>query len=134
MLPEHPWKVALEALSASPPRFAFRGGVIPPSWRPNVTRNPRHSDTPCFLEQEAIAFIRQRLREVVAGTSRGIVTRGEVLQSDPTRWAYVMIVRPSRRAGRIPSLYVKWTLADAGAGAWVVQFISFHESRRSHDA
>lgn len=132
MIRVDPWVVSLEALSVRPPRYGFASSVGRPSWRPEVTRNPRHSRSPCFLELEAVAFVAKRLREFTHRRAHGLECRTETLRSDPSQMACVMVVHPLKPAVRVPPVYVKWTLRDAGLGAWFVRFISFHESTRHH--
>jgi hypothetical protein len=131
ILPDDPWRTALDAMSASPPRvLVARAGRVR-SWRPSATRNPRHAGHGCFREPDAVDFVRRRLREIVAGKARAMLFRGESLVSDPTRWAFVLVVSPLSPRSPVPPVYVKWTLVPQGPGNWAVEFISFHESTHS---
>jgi hypothetical protein len=131
MVPDDPWKMALDALSARPPRVTIAPGRRGASWRPAATRNPRHSAHGPFSEIESVEFVRRRVREIVDGTARAMMYRGESLQAAPSRWAFVLVVHPLRPRPSVPPLYVKWTLVAQADGTFVLEFISFHDSTHS---
>jgi hypothetical protein len=130
MTSTNPWERSLRILERPGRPFAVAESADGIRWEPEAAVNPRRRRAEAFAStDEAVDFVRARLRRIVAGRFEPRVRfRTERMRRHGRREACVLVVGGNFRH---PPVYVKWFIdSEDGADRRVV-FVSFHGSDRS---